>query len=416
MKSSKKNKNKNNSMNNILDSSSIQEPLRSLNLNPMKEVSKSFESVINPNLDLMKAVSKSFESVINPNLDPMKAISKSFEPLINPNLNPMKEVSKSFEPLISPNLNLMKAVSKNFESIISPNLNPMKEISKNFESIINPNLNSMKMIPNSFELIIEPNLNSMQKIRKNLEKMTKSYNSSELQISLNELSKTINLYNGLEVDFKDEVEIDCSQVVDNDEIASYINEVSDILQDDSISVIERIEKIIKDICILYKNAEQFCSAHPITYDIAKKGLGIILGKFIPVLLIILHVMPYLLINLRENSYDKISSISHSIIENYSLDNKSFNKSIKKEVSKELSTTKEADKNYLLNTYRFVNCESLNVRTSKTMKSASIYKLPQGAIVRIISKQKNWTKIEYKNEDETVIIIGWVNTRYISRFK
>lgn len=123
-----------------------------------------------------------------------------------------------------------------------------------------------------------------------------------------------------------------------------------------------------------------------------------------------------LIQLSENSYDKITNISYSLTKNYYIDSKLINKNIKKEVSKELSNTKEVDRNYLLNTYRFVNCESLNVRASNTMKSASIYKLNQGSVVRIINKQKNWTKIEYRNEDETVIIIGWINTRYISRFK
>ena len=368
MKSSKKNKN--NSINNILDSSSIQEALRSLNLNPMKEVAKSFEPIINPNLNSMKMVPKGLESIINPNLNSMKKVAKSFEPVINPNLDPMKGLSKSFE------------------------------------SIVNSNLNSMKMIPKSFELIIDPNLNSMQKIRKNLEKMTKSYNSSELQTSLNKLSKTIDLYSGLEVDFKDEVKIneDYLQSAHNEEIVRYANEVSDILQDESMSIIERVDKIIKKICMLYENTEEFFSTHPIAYDLIK--------IIIPILLVGLFQLHQLI----ENAYDNFTSISHSITENYYIDNKSFNKSIKKEVSKELSTTKEADKNYLLNTYRFVNCESLNIRNSNTMKSESKYKLPQGAIVRILNKQKNWAKIEYKNEDETVIIIGWVNTRYISRFK
>ena len=333
-------------------------------------------------------------------------IQKSFEPLISANLDPMKGLSKSFEPIVNSNLNSMKMIQKSFEPLISQNLNSMKGLSKSFESIINSNLNSMKMIPKSFELIIDPNLNSMQKIRKNLEKMTRSYNSSELQTSLNKLSKTIGLYSGLEVDFKNEVEIneDYLQSAPNEEIVSYANEVSDILQDESMSIIERVDKIIKKICMLYENTEEFFSTHPVLYDFIK--------RIIPILLLGL----FQLHQLSENGYDNFTSISHSITENYSIDNKSFNKSIKKEVSKELSTAKEADKNYLLNTYRFVNCESLNIRNSNTMKSESKYKLPQGAIVRILNKQKNWAKIEYKNEDETVIIIGWVNTRYISRFK
>ena len=126
--------------------------------------------------------------------------------------------------------------------------------------------------------------------------------------------------------------------------------------------------------------------------------------------------PYEISWINNFTYKIVENVRQTIVEKCNFNSKLFNKNIKKEVSKELSTTKEVDKKYLLNTYRFVNCESLNVRTSNTMKSASIYKIPQGAIVRIINKQKNWTKIEYKNEDETVIIIGWVNTRYISRFK
>ena len=73
------------------------------------------------------------------------------------------------------------------------------------------------------------------------------------------------------------------------------------------------------------------------------------------------------------------------------------------------------KQQILSQYRYVSTEKLIVRKNKSINSKAIYTLEFGQIVRLLYKNKNWTLIEYVEEDDS-IIKGWVFTRYISRFK
>jgi len=68
-----------------------------------------------------------------------------------------------------------------------------------------------------------------------------------------------------------------------------------------------------------------------------------------------------------------------------------------------------------NNYRFVSAKSLSVWSKNTIKSKHVGKLYFGELVKIVSKKKNWSLIEYKSKDGEVIISGWVLTRYIKRF-
>ena len=116
-------------------------------------------------------------------------------------------------------------------------------------------------------------------------------------------------------------------------------------------------------------------------------------------------------------YESLCNAVQSITVNVSnKDGKQLNKSIKNDTIKELNNDSCTNKEDILNTYRFVSCDNLNVRSKNTINSAVIYCLNKGDVVKIINKQKNWTKIEYKNNDETISVTGWVFTRYISKFK
>lgn len=123
--------------------------------------------------------------------------------------------------------------------------------------------------------------------------------------------------------------------------------------------------------------------------------------------------------LYSSSSDIIKEKVGIIIKNLSNSNqKVVAKKVKKPVYAELNK-QITDKNIrdaIINNYSFVTINDLNVRSSNSIKSSSIYKLSLGQVVRILHKNKNWTRIEYENEDESIIIRGWVNTRYISKFK
>jgi len=64
-------------------------------------------------------------------------------------------------------------------------------------------------------------------------------------------------------------------------------------------------------------------------------------------------------------------------------------------------------------YRVVTADVLNLRQKPIMKSHIIAKLNRGKLVRVIQKNKNWTKVEVEDPDlSNEKIIGWVFTRYI----
>jgi hypothetical protein len=73
-------------------------------------------------------------------------------------------------------------------------------------------------------------------------------------------------------------------------------------------------------------------------------------------------------------------------------------------------------NTMLRDYRFVAVNSLNVRITNKKNSQLVGKLYIGQVVKIINKNKNWSLVEWVNDNQDVKIKGWVFTRYISRFK
>ncbi|MBZ9688255.1 SH3 domain-containing protein [Clostridium estertheticum] len=92
------------------------------------------------------------------------------------------------------------------------------------------------------------------------------------------------------------------------------------------------------------------------------------------------------------------------------------KDIKKEVIKEsyINLSQDSNVKMALNEYRFVKADCLNVRISNSTNSRIIYNLKFGQSVRVLNKDRNWTLIEY-TDDENICVKGWVFTRYLSTF-
>lgn len=330
---------------------------------------------------------------------PMKDLVKSMEMMTKVNTLPIQEWAKSMEIMRNTYSLSMKELAKSMEMMTKVNTSPIQEWAKSVEIMKNTCSLPMKELAKSMEMTTKVYTLPIQELANSMKELTPV--SRTLQEVLNEIPKLVSLYNESIASYKDVNDDNYLRPVNCEEVIQYVNEVDDIFQDNSLSVIERFYKILLKIYRVYENIEMYFSGRPIMFFI--------------ITTIILPTMITQLEELNENSLKTFVSISKSITENYSTDNQLVNKNIKKDISKELNNTKEADKKYLLNTYRFVNCDSLNVRVSNSIKSRSIYKLNRGSVVKIINKQKNWTKIEYKNEDETVIIKGWVFTRYINRF-
>ncbi|WP_459481932.1 SH3 domain-containing protein [Clostridium saccharoperbutylacetonicum] len=99
------------------------------------------------------------------------------------------------------------------------------------------------------------------------------------------------------------------------------------------------------------------------------------------------------------------------------DKNKLEKDMKKEISKEWYSNFTQDQNskQMLNEYRFVTADCLNVRVNSSTDSRVVYKLKFGQVIRLLNKNRNWALIEY-SDDESICLQGWVYTRYISEFK
>ena len=86
------------------------------------------------------------------------------------------------------------------------------------------------------------------------------------------------------------------------------------------------------------------------------------------------------------------------------------KLIEREVPK---TIPDKDSLYYL---RFVTADVLHVRSRNYQRSDLIGKLYFGSVVRVIQKNKNWTLIEWKDQDNDLVIQGWVFSRYLKKFR
>lgn len=72
------------------------------------------------------------------------------------------------------------------------------------------------------------------------------------------------------------------------------------------------------------------------------------------------------------------------------------------------------KEYIFNTYRFINSDDVYLRKTPKMNSYTIEKFKKGDVIKIIRKNNHWSYVEYENKDGE-ILNGWINTRYTKRF-
>lgn len=80
---------------------------------------------------------------------------------------------------------------------------------------------------------------------------------------------------------------------------------------------------------------------------------------------------------------------------------------------------EASNNFdlsLLSSYRFTTADVLNVRGHESTKSRIIGRLYFGQVVRLVTKGRKWSYVEYINEDTGSEVRGWVFSRYLRKFK
>ena len=97
--------------------------------------------------------------------------------------------------------------------------------------------------------------------------------------------------------------------------------------------------------------------------------------------------------------------------------KEYLKKDKRSLSKEIKSSVQSsitDKS-VLNAFRYVSADILNVRQSASRKSDAIGSLRFGYTVVVIEKRKSWTLIEWDDPDSEIRVTGWVFSRYLAKF-
>ncbi|MBE4620730.1 SH3 domain-containing protein [Vibrio navarrensis] len=89
------------------------------------------------------------------------------------------------------------------------------------------------------------------------------------------------------------------------------------------------------------------------------------------------------------------------------------RSAKKEIIREANDIYSLQE---LKDFRFVYATILNVRELGSINSEIIGELHFGKTVRLISKSKSWSFVEYQDSDTGLINQGWVFSRYLRKFE
>ncbi|WP_298848179.1 SH3 domain-containing protein [uncultured Salinicola sp.] len=97
--------------------------------------------------------------------------------------------------------------------------------------------------------------------------------------------------------------------------------------------------------------------------------------------------------------------------------KSYLSEDKRSLSKKIESKAAASVvDRFLTDFRYVSADVLNVRYSASKKAETVGYLHFGYAVIVISREKNWTLIEWSDPDSEIRINGWVFSRYLAKFK
>lgn len=112
------------------------------------------------------------------------------------------------------------------------------------------------------------------------------------------------------------------------------------------------------------------------------------------------------------SWDEIKSISANILTPYA---ESTIKAFTKQKTKQMKHISLKDYGIDVTNLRFITKQDLRIYSDSRKDSIIIDELPFGKLITVLKKNKNWSRICYKNEDGD-LVEGWVFTRYTERFK
>ena len=366
----------------------------------------------NPSISKLARINTQFDSLIKPSqLDAITKLQNSFlkankSIFTNTALLNEREKYLSFSSKLKPSY---------FEQMtkIENSISKFARINTQFDSLIKPSqLDAITKLQNSF---LKANKSTFTNTALLNEREKYLSFSSKLQPSyferMTKIESSISKFSRINTQFDAITKLQSSFLKANKSIFTdtvSIFEDDDLLRKILLSIDKQPTAVIN---VDYTpSINELNSATELLYDTDKNSF---LNNFykLPIFLqmIIMYMIMSFIIPITNNiAANLLTPIVQSYIDDLLRSDTDKIRDIKKSPTEVLNTK------VYTNNLRFITGNNVNVRSNPSIKSEILDQLMLGKIVEIISKEKNWIEISYKQGE--YVIHGWVFTRYTKRFK
>ncbi|HAS6439187.1 TPA: SH3 domain-containing protein [Vibrio parahaemolyticus] len=369
---------------------------------PLKEHREMMETLVNPMKDLhgltpawqdpLKEHREMMEALVNPMKDfhgltpawqdPLKEHREMMETLVNPMKDlhgltsswqdPLKEHREMMEALVNP--------MKDLHRLTSSWQDPLKEHREMMAALVDP-MKELRAMTLSFPDPLKEHREMMEAIANPMK---------QFQATMANIVDIDNLFqqNSSLVILKQMAEVELFDAVRRSTSVSEatINEISsEIFISSANAEAENLESLLNNILLEIKALKE------------PKLQQLIVSYIFPLILFMLSVI--------------LAPIADYHIKAYLQSDKRLrNKSVNEQV---VSSVPDRE---VLNALRYVSADTLNVRAKPSIKSEILGYFHHGYVVTIIRKEKNWSLVEWIDQESELLVTGWVNTRYLKRFR
>ncbi|PMM86153.1 hypothetical protein BCT46_08700 [Vibrio sp. 10N.261.46.E8] len=384
--------------------------------NPMKDLhglTSSFQDPLKEHREMMEALAnpmKDIHGLTSSFQDPLKEHREVMEALANP-MKDMHGLTSSFQDPLKEHREMMEALAnpmKDMHGLTSSFQDPLKEHREMMEALVNP-MKNLHGLTSSFEDPLKEHREMMAALvdpMKELRAMTLSFPDplkehremmeaianpmKQFQATMANIIDPINLFqqNSSLAILKQmaEVELFDAAMRSTKVTEATINEISsEILVSSANSESENLESLLNNILLEIKALKEPKLQH------------LIVSYIFPLILVMLSII--------------LAPIADYHIKAYLQSDKRLrNKAVNQQV------VSSAPDREILSTLRYVSADTLNVRAKSSIKSAILGYFHHGYVVSIIRKDKNWSLVEWIDQESGLQVTGWVNTRYLKRFR
>ncbi|EOA5469290.1 SH3 domain-containing protein [Vibrio cholerae] len=341
---------------------------------PFQEHREMIEALANPMKDLHRLVS-SFQDPLQEHREMMEALA-----------NPMKDLhgltSSLHAPLIE-HRGIMEALAnptKGLHALTSSLHDPLKEHREMMATLVDP-MKELREMTLSFPDPLKEHREMMEAIANPMKQFQATMANIIDPINLFQQSSSLTILKQMA-----EVELFTTAIRSTEISAATINEISsEIFVSSANSESDNLESLLNNILLEIRALKE------------PKLQQLVVSYIFPLILTMLTIL--------------LAPIADYHIKAYLQSDKRLrNKVVNQQV---VSSVPDRE---ILSTLRYVSADTLNVRSKPSVKSAILGYFHYGYVVHIIRKEKNWSLVEWTDQESGLKVTGWVNTRYLKRFR